>query len=113
MEIPGNTWIEVWEVARPVPAKWQKRLFNDTREAEKVLDYLERKTPSEFIQLLLPIMIVCVIHKLLEEDTGELPGVEEILLKLIKKVERLGRTPNVSSESYKVEKYFFFFLYLK
>lgn len=103
MEIPGNTWLEVWETALPVPAKWQKRLFNDTIEAEKILDYLERKTPNEFIELLLPVLTVCVIQKLLEESADEeLPGVDETLSKLIKKAERLGRMPKIVAESYKV-----------
>ena len=36
MQIPGNMWVEVWQTARPVPARRQKRLFDDTKEAEKV-----------------------------------------------------------------------------
>ena len=36
MKIPGNMWIEVWETANPVPARRQKRLFDDTKEAENV-----------------------------------------------------------------------------
>ena len=38
MQIPGNVWAEVWQSARPVPAHRQRRLFDDTKEAEKV-DY--------------------------------------------------------------------------
>lgn len=34
--MPGNMWQEAWEGAKPIPAKRQKRLFNDTKEAEKV-----------------------------------------------------------------------------
>ncbi|KAH6944669.1 hypothetical protein HPB50_004446 [Hyalomma asiaticum] len=37
MQLPGNTWQEVWETARPTPAHRQKRLFDDTKEAEKEL----------------------------------------------------------------------------
>ena len=37
MQIPGNMWVEVWQTARPVPARRQKRLFDDTKEAEKVV----------------------------------------------------------------------------
>jgi Rab3 GTPase-activating protein catalytic subunit len=37
MKIPGNMWIEVWSSARPVPARRQKRLFDDTKEAERVM----------------------------------------------------------------------------
>lgn len=38
MKIPGNMWVEVWETAKPIPARRQRRLFDDTREAEKVSD---------------------------------------------------------------------------
>ena len=36
MRIPGNVWVDVWQSARPVPARRQRRLFDDTKEAEKV-----------------------------------------------------------------------------
>lgn len=37
MNIPGNMWVEAWDTARVTPARRQKRLFDDTKEAEKVL----------------------------------------------------------------------------
>ena len=36
MQIPGNMWVEVWQSAKPIPARRQRRLFDDTKEAEKV-----------------------------------------------------------------------------
>ena len=36
MRIPGNMWVEVWQSARSVPVRRQKRLFDETKEAEKV-----------------------------------------------------------------------------
>ncbi len=33
MEVPGNLWQEAWSNAKPVPARRQKRLFDDTRYA--------------------------------------------------------------------------------
>ena len=36
MQIPGNMWVEVWQTAKPIPARRQRRLFDDTKEAEKV-----------------------------------------------------------------------------
>lgn len=36
MMIPGNMWAEAWEAARVTPARRQRRLFDDTKEAEKV-----------------------------------------------------------------------------
>lgn len=40
MQLDDNIWVEMWQNARPVPANRQKRLFDDTREAEKVLQFL-------------------------------------------------------------------------
>ena len=52
MQIPGNMWVEVWQTARPVPARRQKRLFDDTKEAEKVC--------QEYLYLsIFPILISC------------------------------------------------------
>lgn len=39
MKIPGNMWVEAWEISRVTPARRQKRLFDDTKEAEKVFFY--------------------------------------------------------------------------
>lgn len=36
MQLPDNLWIEVWQQARPVSVRRQKRLFDDGKEAEKV-----------------------------------------------------------------------------
>lgn len=76
MLIPGNTWQAVWIAAKPVPARrqvlfylsscWlvpplrliftqflflQRRLFDDTREAEKVLHLLETRNIGQIVQL--------------------------------------------------------------
>lgn len=37
MQVPGNLWLEVWQNSQPVPARRQRRLFDDTREAGKVI----------------------------------------------------------------------------
>ncbi len=37
MRIPGNIWLETWHTAQPSPARRQKRLFDYTKEAEKVV----------------------------------------------------------------------------
>lgn len=43
----NNIWVQMWEAAKPVPANRQKRLFDDTREAEKVLQFLDYRTVSQ------------------------------------------------------------------
>lgn len=53
MMIPGNTWQMVWQTAKPVPARRQRRLFDDTKEAEKVLHFFESRTIGQIVQLTL------------------------------------------------------------
>ena len=36
MKIAENVWIETWQNAMPIPVRRQKRLFDDTKEAENV-----------------------------------------------------------------------------
>lgn len=104
MEIPGNMWIEIWETAKPIPAYKQKRLFDEVKEGEKILFYLETRTPQEVLQLLLPVIIVCVIEMLLKEAFmfRKSSEINDMLQRLIKKVERLGRMPKIETSSYEV-----------
>lgn len=37
MQQPGNTWLEVWQLAEPLAVHRQKKLFDYTTEAEKVV----------------------------------------------------------------------------
>lgn len=57
MLIPGNTWQLVWETAKPVPARRQKRLFDDTKEAEKILHYFESQTIGQIVRLTLAALV--------------------------------------------------------
>jgi hypothetical protein len=36
MRVQGNIWEDNWHNARPCPVRRQKRLFDETKEAEKV-----------------------------------------------------------------------------
>ncbi|XP_067618904.1 rab3 GTPase-activating protein catalytic subunit isoform X2 [Eurosta solidaginis] len=58
MQVPGNTWQTVWQEAQPVPASKQKRLFDETTEAIKILTYLETRTIGEIYELCL----ISVLH---------------------------------------------------
>ncbi|XP_077392418.1 rab3 GTPase-activating protein catalytic subunit isoform X1 [Festucalex cinctus] len=68
MKIPGNIWVETWENAKAVPAHRQRRLFDDTREAEKILHYLEAQKPADLSCHLLPCIVHAAILKLKEEE---------------------------------------------
>ncbi|KAG0715159.1 Rab3 GTPase-activating protein catalytic subunit [Chionoecetes opilio] len=67
MQIPGNMWKEVWNNAKPVPARRQKRLFDDTREAEQVLHWLASLAPGTFCCHLLSTITHASLCRLAEE----------------------------------------------
>lgn len=70
MMIPGNTWQTVWASAKPVPARRQKRLFDDTKEAEKVLHFLESQTLGSIGQLTVASLFHSSMIKLQRESEG-------------------------------------------
>uniref|UniRef100_A0A8C9YBA7 Rab3 GTPase-activating protein catalytic subunit n=1 Tax=Sander lucioperca TaxID=283035 RepID=A0A8C9YBA7_SANLU len=72
MKIPGNMWVETWETARVTPARRQRRLFDDTKEAEKVLHYLAVQKPADLTCHLLPCVLHAAILKLNEEGESRL-----------------------------------------
>ena len=71
MEVSGNPWLEAWSNAKPVPARRQKRLFDDTREAEKSLQYLCSLRPGESATLLMPTFLHVCAARILEEPFEE------------------------------------------
>ncbi|KAL1267284.1 hypothetical protein QQF64_032647 [Cirrhinus molitorella] len=95
MKIPGNMWVEAWETAKATPARRQKRLFDDTKEAEKVLHYLALQKPSDLTRHLLP----CVLHAALlkfkeEEATEDIASVRKALQQVTSHASKLLRHPN-------------------
>lgn len=96
MQIKGNMWLDVWEAAKPVPARRQKRLFDDTREAEKVLHFLESKKPSAFAELLLPALTHAAICRLLQEQKEDLPMLPESFKHIMKLAERITQNPSAA-----------------
>ncbi|XP_073827176.1 RAB3 GTPase activating protein subunit 1 [Musca autumnalis] len=64
MQAPGNTWQKVWEQAKPVPASKQKRLFDDTQEGYKILNYLESRNLGEIFGLTIVPLLHSSILKL-------------------------------------------------
>ncbi|XP_077071939.1 rab3 GTPase-activating protein catalytic subunit isoform X5 [Siphateles boraxobius] len=95
MKIPGNMWVEAWETAKATPARRQKRLFDDTKEAEKVLHYLSVQKASDLTRHLLP----CVLHAALlkikeEESTEDIPSVRKALQHLTSHASKLLRHPS-------------------
>lgn len=61
---PNNVWVESWISATPIPAYKQKRLFDDTKEAEKVLHYLSNIKVCDLALLLLPSILHSALNVL-------------------------------------------------
>ncbi|XP_052864376.1 rab3 GTPase-activating protein catalytic subunit [Anopheles cruzii] len=94
MQIPGNTWRTVWDSARPVPARRQKRLFDDTKEAEKVLHFLESRAIGQIAELTVATLFhVALDTAKLEAATarGAIPRYEETVERLTTTCCRLSR----------------------
>jgi len=82
MLVEGNIWLDTWTQARAVPAKRQRRLFDDTREAEKVLHYLANLRPGEACRLLLPCLLqaaVVEVHERAADVQGDIPELAGLL----------------------------------
>ena len=101
MLIPGNMWVEAWQSARPVPARRQKRLFDDTKEAEKVLHYLASMKPSEVVLHLMPCIIHAAIIKLAEEAIDAcVPNYKSIIDTLISRAATVTRNFPLDKKKY-------------
>lgn len=86
MLIPDNAWSTTWASAQPVPAHRQKRLFDDTREAEKVLQFLISRRIKHIAQLLLPALTHAAYHTL-ELQGEDLPNVPTIMQDILSKLQ--------------------------
>ncbi|XP_020495580.2 rab3 GTPase-activating protein catalytic subunit isoform X1 [Labrus bergylta] len=95
MKIPGNMWVEAWETARVTPARRQRRLFDDTKEAEKVLHYLAVLKPADVTRHLLPCILHSAILKLKEEESVEdIPSVRKNIRQSTSQASKLLHPPN-------------------
>nr|XP_019938363.1 PREDICTED: rab3 GTPase-activating protein catalytic subunit [Paralichthys olivaceus] len=95
MKIPGNMWAETWETARVTPARRQRRLFDDTKEAEKVLHYLAVQKPADLTHHLLPCILHAAIMKLKEEELVEdIPSVKKSIQQATSQASKLLQPHN-------------------
>lgn len=94
MLIPGNTWQTTWEQARPVPAHRQRRLFDDTKEAEKVLHFLESTTIGQICQMTIATLFHAVILRVRTEGAkyaDVIPAWRENIQKVLQLCCKLSR----------------------
>jgi len=89
MRSEGNIWAGLWEQARAVPARRQRRLFDDTREAEKVITYLTGLNPGDLAQLLLPALLQAGHYRLLEACHDN--TMEDLHLEMVKQIVKISK----------------------
>ncbi|XP_012682028.1 rab3 GTPase-activating protein catalytic subunit isoform X2 [Clupea harengus] len=95
MKIPGNMWVEAWETAKATPARRQRRLFDDTKEAEKVLHYLAVQKPADLTRHLLPGLLHAAVLKVKEEEAREdILSVRKAIQQVISHASKLLRHPS-------------------
>ncbi|XP_064598105.1 rab3 GTPase-activating protein catalytic subunit-like [Liolophura sinensis] len=93
MQIPGNMWVEVWQSARAVPARRQRRLFDDTKEAEKVLHFLSALKPAEVVLHLMPMLIQSAILRIVENEDPHVPKLKLLIEQITSKAAKATRSP--------------------
>ena len=72
MKSEGNIWALLWEQARTVPARRQRRLFDDTKEAEKVMTFLTGLSAGDLASLApctIPVGMACTGKYRLHDST--------------------------------------------
>ncbi|EGI65936.1 Rab3 GTPase-activating protein catalytic subunit, partial [Acromyrmex echinatior] len=87
MMITDNPWSTTWASAQPVPAHRQKRLFDDTREAEKALHYLCSKRIGQVAQLLLPTLTHAALYTLSLQKQEALPSLPDVAQSILNKLQ--------------------------
>ena len=101
MKISGNMWIEVWNNAKSVPVRKQKRLFDDTKEAEKVLEWLNSLPIGKIVEELLPMLFYSSILCVLNESKDIINDFEALVDSLIDKTVKITRN-NSETKKYQV-----------
>ncbi|KAL1490569.1 hypothetical protein ABEB36_013239 [Hypothenemus hampei] len=94
MKLDNNIWVEMWENSRPVPAHRQKRLFDETTEAEKVLQFLDLRTVSQIVELVIPVLSHASLERVLDEMEYfpmEIPHSQTRAISLLKHVQAISR----------------------
>uniref|UniRef100_A0A7E4W492 Rab3 GTPase-activating protein catalytic subunit n=1 Tax=Panagrellus redivivus TaxID=6233 RepID=A0A7E4W492_PANRE len=66
MSMEGNIWQRTWDQARAVSVAHQTRLFNESKEAESILQAFSMLKVSEVFNFILPTGMVAAVYKLLE-----------------------------------------------
>lgn len=102
MKIPNNPWATTWNSAQPVPAHRQKRLFDDTKEAEKTIQFLACRRIGEICQLLMPVLTHAALHTLAHHNQQAITQLPEIISGMTNKLQRATKSFHLQTHLYEV-----------
>ncbi|KAG8042659.1 hypothetical protein G9C98_005293 [Cotesia typhae] len=102
MKIPNNPWATTWNSAQPVPAHRQKRLFDDTKEAEKTIQFLACRCIGEICQLLMPVLAHAALQALAQHKQPAIVKLPEIINGITTKLQRATKSFHLHTYIYDV-----------
>lgn len=105
MLLPDNAWTTTWKSAQPVPAHRQKRLFDDTREAEKALHFLSSKRIGQVAQLLLPVLAHAALVTLNEQKVEARPNIQNVVQNIRNKLQHASKPVQQKMHLYEVSSF--------
>ena len=96
-----SVWKEVWYVAKPIPIWHQKRLFDDTKEAERILHHFTQCQIKSIAQLMLPPLLHAAYDRTTQFPDSNVSFIKDKLDGIYKKLKDLHRYPSDDTEYYK------------
>ena len=64
----GNLWTELWNSSEPIPAVYQKPLFDFSREMKSIIEYLDSITVQDLLDWIVPTILYMHFMKISTND---------------------------------------------
>ena len=101
MRVQGNIWEDNWHNARPCPVRRQRRLFNETKEAEKVLHYLSGLRPAQVATELISTVLQASIRRIQNARGSDTVRSSSLIDHIVKRASRAFSMPEEQLTLYK------------
>uniref|UniRef100_A0AC35U3N6 Rab3 GTPase-activating protein catalytic subunit n=1 Tax=Rhabditophanes sp. KR3021 TaxID=114890 RepID=A0AC35U3N6_9BILA len=85
----SNLWQLTWNNCKPIPVSQQPRLFNDTKEALKILDSFERISLKELSAYILPVAFTSAINSIVISSENAYDAIEEDVFKMCRSLTKI------------------------
>ena len=86
-----SVWKELWHIAKPIPIRHQKRLFDDTKEAEKILHYFMHSKIKTIAMLIMPALLHAAYDRIFKCPESSISFIKEKIDKLYQKLSDIHR----------------------